>query len=119
MQPQERDVALLWDMLQAAEDISQFIQGVSYREFNSNKVLRYAVERQILVIGEAANKVSPALKAANPQIPWNAIIGQRNVIAHEYGEIFVERIWRVASERIPELIMLLKPLVPEPPNQNT
>jgi hypothetical protein len=29
-----------------------------------------------------------------------------------------ERIWRVASEHIPELIKLLKPLIPEPPEQH-
>ncbi len=34
---------------------------------------------------------------------------------HEYGEILVERIWLVATERIPELLQLLDPLIPPPP----
>jgi len=115
MQPEQRDAALLWDMREAACEISQFIQGVSYEEFESNKVLRYAVERQILVIGEAAGRVSSTLRDAHQEIPWVSIIAQCNILAHEYGEILVERIWRVASERIPELIRLLDPLIPQPP----
>ena len=78
-------------------------------------MLRYAVERQVLVIGEAAARVSEDLRQAHPEIPWKSIIGQRNVLAHEYGEILVERVWLVAKDRMPELIRLLEPLVPSPP----
>jgi len=78
-------------------------------------MLRYAVERQILVIGEAAKNVSSTFKDAHPQIPWSAIIAQRNILAHEYGEILVERIWRVVTVFIPELIKQLNLLVPPPP----
>lgn len=118
MRPEQRDAALLWDMKQAAYEVAEFVEGISYEEFASKKVLRYAVERQILVIGEAAGRVSSTLKDAHPEIHWSSIIAQRNILAHEYGEILVERIWRVASERIPELIKLLDPLIPEPPEQD-
>jgi len=116
MQPEQRDDALLLDMSQAAKEILEFIKGVNFQEFQSNKVIRYAVERQILVIGEAAAHVSPTFKDAHPEIPWSSIIAQRNILAHEYGEILVERIWLVATEYIPELIKLLKPLIPKPPD---
>jgi uncharacterized protein with HEPN domain len=114
MPPEDRDLALLWDMREAARDISEFIKGLEYIHFASNKMLRYAVERQILVLGEAAKRVSDHFKQAHPEIPWSGIIGQRNVLAHEYGEILVERIWLVAKDRIPELITLLDPLIPTP-----
>ncbi|MDK1031509.1 MAG: DUF86 domain-containing protein [Planctomycetia bacterium] len=115
MQTDQRDAALLWDMREAAKEILDFTEGMNLNQFESGKVVRYAVERQLLVIGEAARQVSSQLKRANPHIPWNAIIGQRNILAHEYGEILVERIWRVASERIPELVAQLDPLIPNPP----
>lgn len=115
MLPEEKDAALLWDMLQASSEIAQFVQGVTYARFQSDKMLRYAVEREILIIGEAAKKVSATFKDSCPQIPWAAIVGQRNILAHEYGEVLVERIWRVATIFVPELIELLTPLVPQPP----
>ncbi len=118
MLPEERDAALLWDMRQAACEIVEMTEGVKYEEFVSSKVVRYAVERQILVIGEAAKGVSSTLQDAHPEIPWSSIVAQRNILAHEYGEILVERVWRVAVERIPELIRLVEPLIPTPPDQD-
>jgi uncharacterized protein with HEPN domain len=115
MLPEEKDAALLWDMHKAASEIVEFVKGVNYARFQSDKMLRYAVERQILVIGEAAKNVSPAFKNTCPQIQWNAIIAQRNILAHEYGDILVERIWRVATVFVPELIKLLTPLIPKTP----
>lgn len=114
MQPEEKDLALLWDMRNAAQEIIEFVGELDYQRFESSKIVRYAVERQILVIGEAAKRVSAKLKKENPHIPWDAIVGQRNLLAHEYGEILVERIWRVATERIPQLIRQLDALIPEP-----
>ena len=78
-------------------------------------MLRSAVERQIEIIGEAARRVSKDFQEAHPEIPWRPIQAQRHVLAHEYGEIKHDRIWRVADVHIPELILLLAPLVPEPP----
>lgn len=115
MRPEDRDVAYLWDVREAAREVIEFVRDVTYERFAADKILRYAVERQIQVIGEAARRVSPAFKDSHPEIPWKSLIAQRNVLAHEYGEILVERIWRVASERLPELVRLVDPLIPPPP----
>ena len=117
MRPEDRDTAHLWDMREAAREVLEFIEGVHYARFASDKVLRYAVERQLHVIGEAARRISVSFKEAHPEIPWKGIIAQRNVLAHEYGEILVERIWRVATERLPELVHLLAPLIPPAPEE--
>jgi len=113
MRPDSRDTALLWDILTAAHEVEQFVRGCMFEEFERNKILRYAVERQILVIGEASRKLSQTFRDRHPEIPWNAIISQRNIIAHEYGEILTDRIWNVAVNRIPELIQRLQPLLPD------
>jgi uncharacterized protein with HEPN domain len=54
----------------------------------------------------------PWIKLKHPEIPWRRIIGQRNILAHEYGEILVERIWKTAKESIPELVEVLNQLIP-------
>jgi len=41
------------------------------------------------------------------------IIGQRNVLAHDYGEILVERVWLTATRSVPEMISLLDQIIPE------
>ena len=59
--------------------------------------------------------VSRAFQDAHPDIPWRQIIGLRNVLAHEYGEIRHELIFRITTNQIPALISLLEPLIPPPP----
>lgn len=113
MRPEERDLAYLWDMLQAARDIVSFVDGKTFKKFEKDKLTRFAVERQLLVIGEAANHLSESFQKAHPTIPWKKIIGLRNILAHDYGEILTERVWFTALNHIPELISQIEPLIPK------
>ena len=115
MRPDERDAAYIWDMLDSAKTLYDFVRGVSFYIYSQDKKLQLAVERALEIIGEAARRVSDPYRQKHPEIPWQTIIGQRNVLAHEYGEIKHELIWKVATIRIPELISLLEKLIPVPP----
>jgi uncharacterized protein with HEPN domain len=115
MPPDARDPAYLWDMLDAALAIREFTGGTSFREYTDNKMMRSAVERQLEILGEAARRVSDAFKQRHPEIAWRQIVGLRNVLAHEYGDIRQERIWQIVSRDLPALIEQLKPLVPPRP----
>ena len=120
MRPEDRDTGYLWDMLDAARAIRDFTVGVTLDEYLRDRKLQLAVERAIEIIGEAARLMSPSFKAQHEEIPWQRIVAQRNVLAHEYGEISQDRIWLVATRHIPELIGQLDPLLPPaPPNQST
>ena len=104
MLPEDRNAAYLWDISDAARTIIQFTSGLKIEDYLKDRKLQLAIERLIEIIGEAANRLSPEFKDKHPEIPWRKIIAQRNVIAHEYGEIRQERIWTVISVNIPELI---------------
>jgi len=69
------------------------------------------------IVGEAAGKVSIKFRKAHPEIPWTQIVGQRNVLIHEYGEIDDSLVWEVARTHIPDLIIKLEPLVPPAPSE--
>lgn len=113
MPPDSRDLAFLWDMLDAALAIQAFVQGRRYEDYLADRMLRGAVERHIEIIGEAARRVSEATTEAHPDIPWRAIVGQRNVLAHEYAEVLHETVWRTATRRVPELIVALRAILPD------
>ncbi len=66
MQPEERDAAYLWDMREAAKEVSSFVTGRRFIDFQKDNMLRRAVEREIEVIGEAARKVSSTFRDAHP-----------------------------------------------------
>jgi uncharacterized protein with HEPN domain len=113
-----RDLAnasYLRDMLIAARAVVEFTQHKTLSEYSDNLLLRSAVERQIEIIGEAARLVSSEFKDQHEDIPWDKITRQRHVLAHHYGEIDDERMWRVATIHIPHLITQLEPLVPPAP----
>ena len=108
MQP--KDKALLWDIKKAGEEIQDFLNGLSYEDFVDDKRTRYAVERQLLVMGEAANHLSEEFVEENGTIPWKRIIGLRNILAHEYGDILTDRIWNIGKSNVPELLNLISKL---------
>ena len=112
MQPDQRDAGYLLDMLQHARGATQAIQGRTFKEYTADENLRLAVERRIEIIGEAAARVSFSFREAHPQVPWRKIIAQRNVLAHEYGDVEDEILWQVVTVSLPELIGFLEPLVP-------
>ena len=107
MQPEKADAAYLWDMLDAAEAVRDFVTGLRFHDYTQSRLVRGAVERHLEIVGEAASKVSKVFRNAHPEIPWASIVAQRNVLAHEYGEIKQQLMWTVATKRIPELIALL------------
>ncbi|MCA1682205.1 MAG: DUF86 domain-containing protein [Actinobacteria bacterium] len=48
----------LWDALRAAELARDFAQGQFFEDYQSNAMLRSAVERQFEIVGEALNQLS-------------------------------------------------------------
>jgi uncharacterized protein with HEPN domain len=113
MPPEDRELSYLWDMRRAAQEIISFMNNVRFAEFEKNKLLRSAVERQLLIIGEAANHISPQFRSKHPQIAWPDLIALRNILAHEYGEVLTGRVWLAATKSAPELLEALKGLLPD------
>jgi len=116
MLPDERDAAWLWDIVDAAKQAKEFVTGLNYLQYQRDRKSQMAVERAVEIIGEAARRISTKFQEAHPEIPWRSMISLRNVLAHEYGEIKQEIIWQIATLRAPELIALIEPLIPQPPD---
>ena len=115
MPPDSADSAYLWDMLDRARRIQDYLRGKTYEDYLADSQLQDAVERCVEVIGEAARRVSKGSRDAHPEVPWRAIVSQRNVLAHEYADIRPGLIYRVGAVHIPELILQLERLLPEVP----
>ncbi len=112
MQPEERNAAYLWDMLQAAREVDSMLGDHDLAAFLADLVLQRAIERGVEIIGEAARRVSPTYMAAHPEIPRRKIIGQRNILAHEYGQIDHALLYKTGVQDIPALITQLRALLP-------
>ena len=100
----ERDLVKCEDMRIHAKQACQFLGSRSEVEFVADEMLQAAVIRCVEVIGEAARQVSQETRQRAPQIPWSMIIGMRNVLAHDYGAVDLDRVYSVVSDQLPELI---------------
>ena len=59
--------------------------------------------RNLEIIGKAAKNLSPALRANNPEVPWQKIAGLRDVPIHQYLGVDLETVWPVVTNRLPNL----------------
>jgi len=117
MRPDPRDAGYLLDMLEAGRKIQRYLEGKTYSDYQGDELLRDGVERNLEIMGEAARRISEPLKQAHPEIPWRKMIAQRNVIVHEYDDLFPLEIWEVGTLRIPELLILIERLLPALPEK--
>ena len=112
--------AYLWDMRDAARNVSRFTAGASFAEYLADDMLRSAVERQMQNMGEALAqlaRIDPALAA---RVRDHAqIIGFRNVLVHGYVTLNHRRVWDTLQTQLPglqsDLEALLLELDPQSP----
>src|SRR5438270_13946757 len=94
----------LSDMLTYARRTLERARGLSREQFIQNESIQDAVAYNIMVIGEAATKVSAETEAAHPQIPWVDVKNMRHRIVHGYMSLDYEKLWGVVADEIPLLI---------------
>jgi len=104
----ENDLSFLIDIVDCIIDINEFTKEIEFYEFEKDKMRKLAVERQLEIIGQAASKISKDTQNIFENIPWPNIIGLRNKLAHDYGEILAERIWVISKNSIQELLKELE-----------
>jgi uncharacterized protein with HEPN domain len=111
MPPEDR-VRIL-HMIEATETVLNFITGRQRADFNSDRMLLFAVVRAIEVIGEAAGRVSEATRGAAADIPWSLIVSMRNRLIHAYFDVDNDVVWKAATEELPALLPKLRGLAGE------
>jgi uncharacterized protein with HEPN domain len=107
-----RDDAHILDILNAGQEIEDFVRNFSVETFLEDKKTIFAFLHELIIIGEAANRISLDFLQQHPEIPWSEMKGMRNKLIHEYNDVDFNEVWQTASKDIPKLICLLKPLLP-------
>ncbi len=101
------DDARLRHMRDAARAVLQFMTGRERADLDTDIMLAFAVTRGLEIVGEAAKNVSPELKAAHPDVPWREIGRARDLYAHGYFVLDMNRIWAVVHDDLPPLLAQL------------
>ena len=100
------------DIIVACDRLQKFAVGMTFEDFtNLNEIVIQGILYNFIIIGEAAINVPDEIQSLYPQIPWRLMSNMRNVMAHEYFQVDIERVWRTIQEDVPELVLLLKNLL--------
>ncbi len=81
----------------------EFVDGMTYEQFASDKRTFRAVCQCLLIISEAAVKLADAANDYAPNRDWRGIRALGNRIRHEYDRIKPERVWKIVENDIVSL----------------
>ena len=106
MNKNERDLHLLKCMydycLKIEKTINRF--GKDIRIFINDTDYQDSIGMNILQIGELSGRLSESfILSTRDEMDWRAIKGMRNMFAHNYNAMDIDRIWETAIADIPML----------------
>lgn len=92
------------DMLEFATKAHEFLAEMEWNAFEHDDKTQFAVMRALEVIGEAARRIPLEVQRRYSAIPWQRIIGMRNVLAHNYDNADPRIIYDTVTKFIPMLM---------------
>lgn len=96
------------DALQNAERARAFVGDLTAAELAGDPVRLYGTPHALMLVGEAAKRIPPEVRARFPDVPWKAMAGLRDVIVHQYDELDIDAIHRTATHDVEHLIGRLR-----------
>ena len=96
-----RDVLLLEEMIEAAVQAVELVQGVAAEDLAADRIRRDALLWNFTVLGEAAAQLSAELKHEFADVAWRQPARLRNRIVHGYWSIDLDVVHATAQEQLP------------------
>lgn len=93
----------LSDIIDYAGEIEGLVDGIQLADFVQNDLLRSTVTYKLLIIGEAASRISQESRNRFSDVPWTQIVGFRNQVAHGYFATDYSVVFSVATIQLPDL----------------
>jgi uncharacterized protein with HEPN domain len=111
----KRDYQLyLKDIFDAIDEIEEFTKGFTENDFVSNKMAIKAIITDLVIIGEAVEKIPRNVKYSYRQIPWRTwerMRETRNELAHEYYNVKPQALWSIIKFELPPVKLIIKKII--------
>jgi len=98
----------LIDIIEAMEKIEEFVNDLSFEEFQKDDKTYSAIIRKFEIIGEASKNIPDKIRNELSEIPWKEMAGMRDRLIHSYFGIDYKLVWITIKERIPKVKLLIK-----------
>lgn len=99
------------DIHSAAKRIQSYVAGFTFEQFRDDQRTREAVERNFILIGEAARDIPADMEQRFADIPWADMRAIRNFVTHVYGGVDPQRLWDTVKSNLPTLIPQLENMI--------
>ena len=103
----------LQDIVEAANRIALYVEGMTRSAFEADQMRIDAVIRNLGIIGEAVKKIPDSIRERYPSVPWHNIAGLRNRVIHVYFNVDMDIIWDVVQSKLPPLRTQIQRLIKE------
>ena len=98
-----RDKIILKKVLAEIDIIDEMVSGFDLRGFLKSEKTKRAVCMTLINIGELVKNIADEFKKQHNSIPWREISGMRDIAAHKYQTLKMERVWNTVKKDIPLL----------------
>ena len=116
----KRDFRLyLQEIFDAINEIEEFTEGFTVIDFVNNKMAVRAIITDLIIIGEAVDKIPKNVKYNYRQIPWRTwerMRETRNELAHEYYNVKPEVLWVIVKFELPPIKPIIKKILDKETN---
>ena len=96
-----RDALLLEQMIEAADQAMELVEGVTVQDLAAKRIRRDALLWNFTILGEASAQLSPELREQFAGVAWRQPARLRNRIVHGYWSIDLEILHTTAREQLP------------------
>ena len=100
---EHRDRIILQKVLDEIRIAQNMMGNCTPEQFRQNEMLMRAVSMTVINIGELVKNLREETRTANPQIPWKAIAGFRDIAAHKYQTLRMEDVYETVVTDFPVL----------------
>ena len=77
--------------------IEGFMKDRTIADLSNDAMLRFAVVKQLEIIGEAASHITQPTLDTEPSIPWKQVVLMRHVLVHDYYRVDIPTVWNTVT----------------------
>ncbi len=99
------------DIQKALLRIERIMENLDETRFKAGDVQVDGILFNLLTIGEAAKNIPAELQALMPEIEWSEIARFRDIVAHHYFRLDLNKVWDIVQTDLPELRQQVEELV--------
>ena len=100
---ERRDRIILQKVVAEIQVAREMMNGYTLEQFKQNEMLMRAIGMTVINIGELVKNLSDETRLACPGIPWKAIAGFRDIVAHKYQTLHMADVYETVTTDFPQL----------------